>query len=88
MKRSGYFCTICNDAARLAVDGVRAIHHLEQALASEGLAVVSPRKVDKVGGVAAGVDDHGAVSSSQALNGAHALSRSSIGKQVNPYMLI
>jgi hypothetical protein len=46
------------DAARLAVDGERAIHHLDQALAGERVAVVPPGQIDQVGRVTAGVDDH------------------------------
>jgi hypothetical protein len=46
------------DPARLAAHGVRAVHHLQQALAGEGFAVVAPGQVDDLGRVAAGVDDH------------------------------
>ncbi|MNE48626.1 hypothetical protein D3C80_1431010 [compost metagenome] len=46
------------DAARFAVDHVRAVHQLEHALAGEGFAGVAPGLVDQVGGVQMGVDDH------------------------------
>src|SRR5450830_118234 len=46
------------DAARLAVDDVGPVHHLEHALAVERFARVAPGLVDQVGGVQVGVDDH------------------------------
>jgi hypothetical protein len=46
------------DAARLAVDDVRAVHHFDQALAGKWLAVMAPGEVDQIGRVTAGVDDH------------------------------
>ncbi|MNY13947.1 hypothetical protein D3C86_1471060 [compost metagenome] len=46
------------DAARLAVEGERTVHHADQAFARERVAVMPPGQVDQVRRIATGVDDH------------------------------
>ena len=46
------------DAARLAADGVGAVHHLDKTFAGERLAIMPPGDIHQIGGVATGIDDH------------------------------
>lgn len=63
------------DAARLAVDGVRPVHHPDQALPGKWIAIVAPRQVDQIRRITAGVDDHGRSPNNDQVGQAHAAAR-------------
>ncbi len=46
------------DAARFAIDRIGAVHHLNQALAAERIAIMLPCQIDQIGRIATGIDDH------------------------------